>query len=292
MTSELTPLPSASYTTSPVATRGVDVPFFPDSLPESPAPARSVNVAPFGELQDEPGIHAKPVIPPLKTEEEDDQTPKADFSDADLAEALQPLLGGGNAVPAPFSGPEFEATLRCAFRRALSEHTTGPFDQPAFAQRCLWRFDALLSSRSYEEILYQKTRRFRIEEIYIFDHDRLSMVSFASIDPNRHASARKISPSAQRIAAKIRDHEGAISLDFAAGDGRRAMIRIGRWSIMAAIVRGEPDALVRNDLDYALRRIETRFGHDFEADLPLLLEIQPLLEECLLIHSPVIPSSI
>jgi hypothetical protein len=231
-------------------------------------------------------------IPPLVTDEEDADFSQPDYSDADLAEALQPLISAGNVVPAPFASDEFEATLRCAFRRALAEHTAGPFDQPAFVQRCLWRVDALLSSRSYEEILYQKTRRFRMEEIYLFDRDRLSLISFASIDPARHASARKINPSAQRIAAKIRDHSGALSLDFAAGDGRRAMIRIGRWSMMAAIVRGEPDALVRNDLDYALRRIETRFGHDFEADLPLLLEIQPLLEECLLIHSPVIPSSI
>ena len=153
----------------------------------------------------------------------------------------------------------------------------------------MWRFDALLSSRSYEEILYEKTRRFRIEEIYLYDHDRLSLLSFASADPSRHTSARKTSPAAQRIASRIRDNTGAIALDFAAGDGRRAVIRIGRWSIMAALVRGEPDALVRSDLDYAQRRIEERFQHEFDSGSPLLLEIQPLLEECLLIHSPVIP---
>ena len=292
MTSVLSPLPSSDSPQTPPESQGVDVPNFPDGVPEGPAPQRSIDVAPFGELHDEPEIPAKKAIPPLLSEEEECDSFKPDYTDADLAEALQPLMAGGNAVPAPFASEEFEATLRCAFRRALAEHTSGPFDQPAFVQRCLWRFDALLSSRSYEEILYQKTRRFRMEEIYLFDLDRLSMISFASIDPSRHSSARKISPAAQRIAAKIRDHSGAISLDFAAGDGRRAMIRMGRWSIMAALVRGEPDALVRNDLDYALRRIETRFGHDFEAEFPLLLEIQPLLEECLLIHSPVIPSSI
>ncbi len=292
MTSQLTPLPLASYSLSHFTTRSIEVPHFPDTLPEAPAPRKPIDVAPFGELQDEPEPPAKHFIPPLKTEKADDHPPKGEFTDADLAEALQPLIGEFNTVPAPFASEDFEAILRCAFRRALSEHTSGPFDQPAFVQRCLWRFDALLSSRSYEEIIYQKTRRFRIEEIYLFDHDRLSMISFASTDPTRHASARKINLTAQRIAAKIRDHSGAISLVFAVDDGRRALIRIGRWSIMAAIVRGEPDALVRNDLDYALRRIETRFEHDFEADLPLLLEIQPLLEECLLIHSPVIPSSI
>ncbi|MEP4076915.1 hypothetical protein [Haloferula sp.] len=292
MTSEISPLPSTDSPNDPVAPSGVDVPQIPEGSPEGPAPKSSLDVAPFGELHEEPEVSVKAAIPPLLSEEEECDTFEPDYTDADLAEALQPLMAGGNTVPAPFASEEFEATLRCAFRRALAEHSAGPFDQPDFVQRCLWRFDALLSSRSYEEILYQKTKRFRMEEIYLFDHDRLSLVSFASIDPSRHASARKISPAAQRIAAKIRDHSGAISLDFAAGDGRRAMIRIGRWSIMAALVRGEPDALVRNDLDYALRRIETRFEHDFEADLPLLLEVQPLLEECLLIHSPVIPASV
>lgn len=292
MTSEISPLPSADTPQTPVDAKGVDVPSFPDKMPDGPAPHASLDVAPFGELQGEPEIPVQATVPPLRTNEEDDSFPQEDYTDADLAEALQPLISGGNVVPAPFASDEFEATLRCAFRRALAEHSAGPFDQPAFVQRCLWRVDALLSSRSYEEILYQKTRRFRMEEIYLFDLDRLSLISFASTNPSRHASARKINPAAQRIAAKIRDQSGAISLDFAAGDGRRAMIRIGRWSIMAALVRGEPDALVRNDLDYALRRIETRFGHDFEADLPLLLEIQPMLEECLLIHSPVIPTSI
>ncbi|MGB6219438.1 hypothetical protein [Haloferula sp.] len=292
MTPQLAPLPSTKTPPEPVMPRGVNVPHFPDGMPDGPPPPHDLEVAPFGELHEEPEIPVKKPIPPLLSEEEESESFKEDYTDADLAEALQPLLGGGNLVPAPFASEEFEATLRCAFRRALAEHSSGPFDQPDFVQRCLWRFDALLSSRSYEEILYKKTRRFRMEEIYLFDSDRLSLVSFASIDPSRHASARKVNPAAQRIAAKIRDHAGAVSLDFAAGDGRRAIIRIGRWSIMAALVRGEPDALVRNDLDYALRRIETRFGHDFEADLPLLLEIQPLLEECLLIHSPVIPASI
>ena len=292
MTSELSPLPTQGTPPGPRATFALDLPQFPDGLPDSPAPKRPVQVTPFGELHDEPVVAVKKPIPPLRSEDEEQDAFKEDYTDADLAEALQPLLSGGNVVPAPFASEEFEATLRCAFRRALAEHSAGPFDQPGFVQRSLWRFDALLSSRSYEEILYQKTRRFRMEEIYLFDHDRLSLVSFASIDPSRHASARKVNPAAQRIAAKIRDHEGAISLDFAAGDGRRAIIRIGRWSIMAALVRGEPDALVRDDLDYAQRRIETRFGHDYEADLPLLLEVQPLLEECLLIHSPAIPTSI
>lgn len=287
MTSEIDPLPSTRGPHSPAPKPSVEVSDMPEDTPRDPAPEPTLDVAPFGEVDTPPPAREPTAIPAMATDES--SSPKREYTDADLAEALRPLMGGGSIVPAPFASDDFEATLRCAIRRAMAEHTQSPFDRPDFVHRCMWRFDALLSSRSYEEILYEKTRRFRIEEIYLYDHDRLSLLSFASADPSRHTSARKINPAAQRIASRIRDSSGAITLDFTAGDGRRAIVRLGRWSILVALVHGQPDALVRNDLDYAQRRIEQRFQKEFDSGSPLLLEIQPLLEECLLIHSPVIP---
>ena len=56
-----------------------------------------------------------------------------------------------------------------------------------------------------------------------------------------------------------------------------------------AVVRGEINDLVKSDLDYALRRIENRYRTPFVQGHPLLKELQPMLEECLLIHSPAPP---
>jgi hypothetical protein len=61
--------------------------------------------------------------------------------------------------------------------------------------------------------------------------------------------------------------------------------------VLAAVVRGRPDALVDDDLHYALQRIKQNYGREIAAGVPLLIEIQPLLEECLLIHSPLAPVS-
>jgi hypothetical protein len=56
------------------------------------------------------------------------------------------------------------------------------------------------------------------------------------------------------------------------------------------VIRGDVNDLVKADLDFALKRIETRYKNEFVQGHPLLQELQPLLEECLLIHSPAGPA--
>ena len=213
-----------------------------------------------------------------------------DYTDTDLAEALAPLIphaahsASSNAFP-----EDFEAALRSAMRRTLAQHTGSPFDPPDFFQRTAWRFGALLSSRTYEEIVEQKTGRFRIEELYLLESDRLSMISFASVDPARHVNPHKVHRTVARIADRVRSEATHAELDF--GKGLRVIIRQLDGLMLAAIVRGIPDRLVESDLDYALRRIQQYHGSEISNGAPLLMEIQPLLEECLLIHSPLAPTS-
>ncbi len=212
--------------------------------------------------------------------------PTADFDDAQLAAALRPLVGAASMPDAD----EFERLIRAAFRRTLAEHSGGPFDAPDLLRRAVWRLDALFSSRSYEETVDEKMRRFRLEEIYLIDRRTLGLVSFASVNPSRHADARKVQAASGRLAALLaaldpdEEHELHYSRKI------RALVRPGRFTLLAALVRGRPDPLAGEDLDYALRRIESRFSRPLAEGDPLLQEIQPLLEECLLIHSP--PASI
>ncbi|MBK1827167.1 hypothetical protein [Haloferula rosea] len=217
------------------------------------------------------------------------QTPElpVDYTDADLAEALAPLIP--NATSANAFPEDFEAALRSAMRRTLAQHTGSPFDPPDFFQRTAWRFGALLSSRTYEEIVEQKTGRFRIEELYLLESDRLSMISFASVDPARHVNPHKVHSTIARISDRIRSEAAPTEMDF--GKGLRVILRQLDDLMLAAVVRGTPDRLVESDLDYALRRIQQYHGSEISSGAPLLTEIQPLLEECLLIHSPLAPTS-
>lgn len=217
---------------------------------------------------------------------------QTDFTDADLTAALTPLLaaaGGGQGLSL-HDDASFEAILRATFRRALSEHQSGPFQDPDFGHRMLWRMQALFSSRSYEEVLAEKIRRFHVEEVYLLDRDRLSLVSYASSDPVRHSNPRRVGPFSRQLALRMRDETGALQLGFELGEGRRTFVRAGRFCYMVAVIRGEVNDIVKADLDFALKRIETRYRQPFVQGHPLLKELQPLLEECLLIHSPAAPA--
>lgn len=213
-----------------------------------------------------------------------------DFTDADLAAALLPLVPAAVSSLSFQDDPAFEAILRATFRRALAEHQSGPFQDPDFAHRMLWRFQALFSSRSYEEVLADKIRRFHVEEVYLLDRDRLSLVSYASTDPVRHAHPRKVGSFARQLALRVKDESGVLQIGFELGEGRRTFVRPGHFCYLVAVVRGEINDLVKSDLDFALRRIESRYRTPFVQGQPLLKELQPVLEECLLIHSPAAPS--
>jgi len=217
--------------------------------------------------------------------------PLPDFTDADLSDALLPLVGGAIRGLNFQDDASFEAVLRATFRRALAEHHAGPFHDPGFAHRFLWRTQALFTSRSYDEVLAEKIRRFHVEEVYLLDRDRLSLVSYASCDPVRHANPRRVGAFARQLALRVKDEAGAVLPGFELGEGRRTLIRPGEFCHLVAVVRGEINELLKSDLDFALRRIESRFRESFLQVQPLLKELQPLLEECLLIHSPAAPAS-
>jgi hypothetical protein len=243
-----------------------------------------------------PMLETRPESPPPEPPKQPPPTPlpkeEGDFTDADLTAALLPLMGGSGSGQgfAFHDDAAFEAVLRATFRRALSEHHNGPFQDPDVGHRMLWRMQALFSSRSYEEVLAEKIRRFHVEEVYLLDRDRLSLVSYASSDPVRHANPRRVGPFSRQLALRLRDESGALQLGFELGEGRRTFVRAGRFCYMVAVIRGEINDLVKADLDFALKRIESRYRSPFVQGHPLLKELQPLLEECLLIHSPAAPA--
>jgi hypothetical protein len=252
-----------------------------------PAPLTALPTAPKKPIEPTP-----PIAPSHHTTPSPAPEP-GDFTDNDLREALGPIIEDSvrRAVYAQENGIDtyLEPMLRATIRRALAEYspTSRPFQAPAAYDRLIWHLQALFTSRTYEDILFERTNRFQVEEVYLLDASSLALVSFASCDPARHASAKRITPTVHRIAMELRDAQGAIRTAFELPDQRNAIACAGNLVNLVAVVRGRPSELILADLEFALRRIEDRFREQFKKEgSPLLLALQPFLEDCLLIQAP------
>ena len=265
----------------PIAPENLDFAF--PASPFSPAPVSfDVQTPPLE------GLAAKLV--PLASE-----TPPSppEFNDDDLREALGPIVEQAvrSAVYAKENGIDtyLEPMLRATIRRALAEFnpTQRPFESPGAIDRFTWRLQALFTSRAYEDIVFEKTHRFQVEEVFLLDLASLALISFASTDPGRHASAKRIEGTVQRLALQVRNADGTIRSEFELPEHRTAISKSGRYAILIAVVRGRTNELVMADLDFSLRRVEDRFREKFAlGGPPLMQELQPFLEDCLLIQAP------
>lgn len=275
-----TPFPQSwpsPLTVLPSANRPV-----PSSEPPHADALEAVKPEPVEEAEPHPATsesHAEESIP--------------DFTDDDLRQAFGPIVEQAvrNTVYARENGIDthLEPMLRATIRRALAEYAPAarPFQAPGALDRFVWHVQALFTSRTYEDIFFEKTRRFQVEEVFLLDRATLALVSFASCDPARHASARRVNGTVQRLALQLRDDHGALRRAFDLSDRRSVVAREGRHVILMSLVRGLPGELVNADLEFALRRIEDHFRDRFEQHgSELMLTIQPFLEDCLLIQSP------
>ncbi|MES2657925.1 MAG: hypothetical protein V4689_04865 [Verrucomicrobiota bacterium] len=284
----LTALPSWSGESTPVSRE------FPTSwpapltvLPSPAATAAPVSPIPSGIPSPVPVFSPPEKSIPAATLEE------KDFTDDDLKEAFGPIVEQAvrSAVYAKENGIDtyLEPMLRATIRRALAEYSPAsrPFRGPGAFDRLFWLLQALFTSRTYEEILFEKTHRFQVEEVFLLDVASLALISFASCDPARHSSAKRVNSTVHRLAMQLRDEDEKVRETFELPDQRNVISRAGRFVILMAVVRGQPNELVLADLEFSLRRIEDRFREQFQDQGSALLHaLQPFLEDCLLIQAP------
>ncbi|MDB4353878.1 hypothetical protein N9Z02_01100 [Akkermansiaceae bacterium] len=217
-------------------------------------------------------------------------------TDEDLVEALLPIVESSleKALYAPRTGLHtyLEPMLRSTVRRAIAEQmqTAHHFGKISAADRLTWRMKALFSSQTFDDIVFDRTHRYQVEEVFLMRYDTFSLISYASHDPSRHANAKKIRYDLSRLMGELKDDEGKLKKTFDLPEKRTALVRSGRHGFLVAVVRGRANALVRADLDYTLEQVEQRFekrlrseGHHF------IHVLQPILESCLLIQSPAPP---
>lgn len=260
-------------------------PASPDSPTDGPAPLDS------GAPMPTPSTAASD-SPPLP----DAELPPEPGTDEELKDALLPILEAtlSKALYAPETGLHtyLEPMLRNTVRRAIAEQmeTSHQFSSIGAADRLAWRLSALLTSRSYEEIVFDRTRRYQVEEVFLIRKTTHTLISYASHDPVRHASQRRIESTLKTLVSKIDDDDGKLQTSFDLPERRVALVRNGSHSLLLTVLRGRSNALVRADLDYIQRQAEERFGSRLEDETDTFIHVlQPILEGCLLIQSPAPP---
>ena len=252
--------------------------FTAPAFPDPPTPGPVVTAPPVAAGPVQPAAPAAREIPE-----------ESDFTDDDLREAFAPIFKGITVQASPID-LHLEPMLRATIRRALAEYspTTGrPFTNPGVWDRFKWRMRALFTSRSYEDILFEKTNRFQVDEVFLLDTHNLSLVSYASTNPGRHASAKRVEGTVHRLALQLRGTDGTLRRYFKLPDDRNVIVREGSFISLVAVFRGMPNEMAINDLGYTLGSIEERFADRYSIPgSPLMKLLQPFLEDCLLIQAP------
>lgn len=269
----------------------VQIPPGPPQLPECPttenAPAPTLRTpAPFvAELPVTwaitPAVPSSPVA-----------AAEPDFTDADLREAISPLLAEAPQPAPPLdltSEKHLQPMLRAAVRRALAESAAGvrPVPPPGAFAKLRWRLQAFFTGRPYREVFFEKTHRFQVGEVFLVDAATHRLVSFASCDPAHHNSPQLVEAAVQRLIAQLREPSGELRRTFELPEQRHIFSSPGHFVTILAVVRGRPSDSVVADLEFALLRIEDRFREQLRhPGSPILPALQPFLEDCLLIQAP------
>jgi hypothetical protein len=126
--------------------------------------------------------------------------------------------------------------------------------------------------------------------VYLIRKCDKSLISYASFDPSRHSSTRRIQSTLRMLVRKLGRKDDELKTSYELPEKRTLLVRTGNHCLLLAILRGADNALVRADLDYVLRQAEERFGDRLNRSSEAFLQIlQPILEGCLLIQSPAPP---
>lgn len=288
MSAAFPPLPLPSQTNAPLQSPPPSPIWPPIPTPAGNMTATDQAALPLPAFRFDTPPHASAAPRPLPAPND------SDFTDADLFEALTPIfretLHHSGSEPTSGIDELLEPMLRATIRRALAEYSpaTRPFQGPGSVDRLVWHLQALFTSRTYEDVVFEKTHRFQVEEVFLVDVSSLALVSYASCDPARHGTPKRVTSTVHRLTMQLRHDDGSLRDTFELPDHRNALCCQGEHVILVAIVRGQLNQLLLADIKFSLKRIEDRFREKFqEPGSALLRTLQPFLEDCLLIQAPV-----
>lgn len=208
-----------------------------------------------------------------------------EYSDEDLKKVLAKLL---NHTPPPSEPPrDIEPMLRNVVRRVLAERSFQytPFSAPSGLTSLLWKAKALFTNRNYEDIIFEKTQRFRVQEAYLLYPHTHALISHASRIPKRNSSPSKVISTVHHIAQKIskyRFQHEPLWIHFTKKEHLKVFFHPS--FVFVSIVEGKDNTLLHQDLHDVLLSIEEALKN-LSFDSPPHSILQPILESALLIGS-------
>jgi hypothetical protein len=263
-----------------------------ETLQETLAALMAEDLAPLPGSAPEPPDPAPSPAPPAPG----NGAPNPAAIDVELANAFRPIVDSSlaQALTSRDVGLQtfLEPMLRSTVRRAIAEQmeSARQFKQLGGLDRLGLRFLALLTGRSYEDILFTRTRCYQVEEVFLLRRKARTLLSYASHDPARHVSVRRVQSTVRALVSKLQAPDGTIETTFDLPERRLALIREGEHALLVAVLRARSNALVGADLDYVLRQVEDRFGARLEDRSDAFHTVlHPRREGCLLIQSPAPP---
>jgi OOP family OmpA-OmpF porin len=218
--------------------------------------------------------------------------------DERLRDALAPLVSQGvrdtverdpvtfGKALAPAMGPAIRQAVRQMFQ-SLVEGFERTLEVSFSPRGWKWRFEAWRTGKSFAEVVFLHTLRFRVEHAFLIHHETGLLLLHAA-KPNVK------SRSADLVSAMLTAIQDFVADAFEAGDGDglgefqvgdcSVWVERGQRAVLAAVIRGQAPRSLRGELRSAIEEIELGFARplaEFDGD-PAAFEIaRPLLERCL-----------
>ncbi|MGE9267665.1 MAG: hypothetical protein ACQKBY_06175, partial [Verrucomicrobiales bacterium] len=276
----------------------------PAPVPARPASGPAQTTAGQSPLPPSPSDHQAAKNEAREEEDEEAQRPRAVSNTPTPTPSIDPALRHDllrhidHSVERAFTMQSYklphllEPMLRQTLRRTLAEQNQGPFQTLSARDDFAWRMKALVSSRSYDELVFERTGRHQVIEAYLVSRADDHLLSHVSHDPARHAEPRLIRSDLARLLRDVHDPEGALLASVPLPRKHLAIVLEKQHSYLIAVFRGQPDEQAHADLDYLHQKLERHYLHQLSflgSPEDSHRRLQPILESALLIQSPAPP---
>jgi outer membrane protein OmpA-like peptidoglycan-associated protein len=250
-------------------------------------------VARIQERLDDPEIHAEDVSRVLPEAISIRATKNSDLTRAMLPTVEEAILSSVRKDPHvlvdalfPVMGPAIRKSISSALE-SMIESLNETLERSFSVQALEWRWEAWRTGKPFPEVVLLRTLVYRVEQVFLIHRKTGLLLQHVSATSASLQDADMVSGMLTAIRDFVQDSFGGNrdqSLDsFKVGE-LTVRIEQGPEAILAAVVRGNPPAELREKLTRAIEAIHLEQAEalaSFEGDAAPFAKTRPRLEECL-----------
>ena len=186
----------------------------------------------------------------------------------------------------PIMGPAIRKAIQDAMKKLVQQINES--SRESLSPRSIqWRIQAMVTGRSYGEILLKNALLYRVEHVFLIHKETALLLRQAS---HKHAIEQQSDMISAMLSA-IRDFardsfqvEETEELHEIKVGSQSVWIEGGPYMILAAVIRGEAPVELRDKLTETVEQIHRDYHEDltkFSGDTTPFELVRPLLEQCL-----------